>query len=262
MDYLKIAKEAAYKAGEIQLKNLNKIKSVSFKKTKGKNNILTEIDTKCEEVILSIIKDSFPTHDVLAEESGKNLENNSDYIWLIDPLDGTMNYSHSYPYFSVSIALEFSGEVICGLVYDPVHNEMFSAAKGKGAELNGAEIKVSGVEYLEYSLVVSGTFHHPEEEIMDKFIEILKNLTLRAQGVRRDGSAALDLCNVACGRYESFWEFGLNAWDMAAGTLILEEAGGKVTDLKGGKFSNYNHQLVASNGLIHNEMLELLKDYF
>ena len=262
MDYLKIAKNAAIKAGEIQLRNLNNIKSVSFKDTKGKNNILTEVDTECEEVILSIIKNNFPTHDVLAEESGKNLENSSDYIWLIDPLDGTMNYSHGYPYFSVSIALEFQGEVVCGLVYDPVHNEMFSAEKGKGAELNGSDIKVSGVEFLEYSLVVSGTFHHPEEDIMDKFLEILKSLALRAQGVRRDGSAALDLCNVACGRYESFWEFGLNAWDMAAGSLILEEAGGKVTDLKGGKFSIYDGRLVASNGLIHNEMLELLAPYF
>ena len=262
MDYLEIAKNAALKAGEIQLRNLNKIKNISFKDTKGKNNILTEIDTECEEVILSIIKDSFPTHDVLAEESGKNLANSSDYIWLVDPLDGTMNYAHSYPYFSVSIALEYKGEIICGLVYDPVKNEMFSAEKGKGAKLNDIEIKVSTVELLEYSLVVSGTFHHSDEEIMDKLIEILKKLSLKAQGVRRDGSAALDLCYVACGRYESFWELGLNPWDMAAGSLILDEAGGKVTDLKGGVFSNYNTQLVASNGLIHNEMLELLAPYF
>jgi len=262
MNYLNIAKNAAIKAGVIQLKSLNKIKTVSYKDTKGKNNILTEIDTECEAVILEVIKGNFPTHDVLAEESGKNIENNSDYIWLIDPLDGTMNYSHGYPYFSVSIALEHKGEVICGLVYDPVKNEMFSAEKGKGAQLNDIEIGVSAVELLEYSLVVSGTFHHPEEEIMDKFLKILKELSLRAQGVRRDGSAALDLCNVACGRYESFWEFGLNAWDMAAGSLILEEAGGQVTDLKGGKFSNYNHQLIASNGLIHKEMIDLLSPYF
>ncbi len=262
MDYLKIAKEAAVKAGEIQLRNLNKIKNISFKETKGKNNILTEIDTECEEVILSIIKNSFPTHDILAEESGKNYSNNSDYIWLIDPLDGTMNYAHGYPFFSVSIALEFMGNVICGLVYDPVKNEMFSAEKGKGANLNDTGINVSTVELLEYSLVVSGTFHHSDVEKMDKLIEILKNLSLNAQGVRRDGSAALDLCHVACGRYESFWELGLNPWDMAAGSLILEEAGGVVTDLKGGTFSNYKGQLVASNGLVHEEMLDLLKDYF
>ena len=262
MNYLEIAKNAAIKAGEIQLENINKIKSVSFKETKGKNNILTEVDTKCEEVILSIIISNFPNHDILAEESGKNLKNNSDYIWLIDPLDGTMNYSHGYPYFSVSIALEFKGEIICGLVYDPVHNEMFSAEKGKGAELNRSIIKVSNVENLESSLVVSGTFHHPDDDMMAKFIEILKNLTLKAQGVRRDGSAALDLCNVACGRYESFWEYGLNPWDMAAGGLILEEAGGKLTDLKGGKFSVYDGQLVASNNRIHDEMLDLLESYF
>lgn len=262
MNYLEIAKNAAIKAGEIQLRDLNKIKNISFKDTKGKNNILTEIDTECEEVILSVIKESFPTHDILAEESGKNVENNSDFIWLIDPLDGTMNYSHSYPYFSVSIALEYKGEVICGLVYDPFKNEMFSAEKGKGAYVNDNKINVSTVELLEYSLVVSGTFHHPDEEVMDKFLKILKELSLKAQGVRRDGSAALDLCYVACGRYESFWEFGLNAWDMAAGSLILEEAGGKVTDLKGGRFSNYNPRLIASNGLVHNEMVELLKDYF
>ena len=262
MDYLKIAKEAARKAGEIQLRDLNKIKNISFKDTKGKNNILTEIDTECEGVILSIIKENFPSHDILAEESGKNVENDSDYIWLIDPLDGTMNYSHSYPFFSVSIALEHKGEVICGLVYDPFKNEMFTAAKGKGAQLNDKEIKVSAVELLEFSLVVSGTFHHSDEVVMDKLIEILKNLSLKAQGVRRDGSAALDLCYVACGRYESFWELGLNPWDMAAGSLILEEAGGKVSDLKGGTFSNYKRQLIASNGHIHDEMTELLKDYF
>ena len=262
MDYLEIAKEAARKAGEIQLRDLNKIKNISFKDTKGKNNILTEIDTECEDVILSIIKKSFPTHDIVAEESGKNIENNSDFIWLIDPLDGTMNYSHSYPYFSVSIALEHKGDVICGLVYDPFKNEMFTAEKGKGAKLNGSEIKVSVVDLLEFSLVVSGTFHHADQEVMDKLIEILKNLSLKAQGVRRDGSAALDLCYVACGRYESFWELGLNPWDMAAGSLILEEAGGKVTDLKGGKFSNYNPRLIASNGLVHDEMVQLLKNYF
>lgn len=262
MDYLKIAKEAATKAGEIQLRDLNKIKNISFKDTKGKNNILTEIDTECEGVILSILKENFPSHDILAEESGKNVENNSDYIWLIDPLDGTMNYSHSYPFFSVSIALEYKGEVICGLVYDPFKNEMFTAVKGKGAKLNDKEIKVSPVELLEFSLVVSGTFHHSDEEVMNKLIEILKNLSLKAQGVRRDGSAALDLCYVACGRYESFWELGLNPWDTAAGSLILEEAGGKVSDLKGGKFSNYKRQLIASNGLIHKEMIDLLATYF
>lgn len=262
MDFLKIAKKAACQAGEVQLNSLNKIKNVSYKDTKGKNNILTEIDTQCEEIILSIIRDSFPGHDILAEESGKNLENNSDYVWLIDPLDGTMNYSHGYPFFSVSIALEHKGQTLCGLVYDPFKNEMFSAERGKGAFLNDSKIFVSAVQLLELSLVVSGTFHHPESEIMDRFLKILKELSLKAQGVRRDGSAALDLCYVACGRYESFWEFGLNAWDMAAGSLILEEAGGKVTDLKGGQFSNYNGQLVASNGLIHGEMIELLKPYF
>jgi myo-inositol-1(or 4)-monophosphatase len=262
MDFLKIAKNAALKAGEIQLRNINNIKSISYKNTKGKNNVLTDVDTECEEVILSIIKNSFPAHDVLAEESGKNLDNKSDYIWLIDPLDGTMNYSHSYPYFSVSIALEYRGQVICGVVYDPVKDEMFSSAKNKGAELNESSIKVSNISLLEDSLVVSGTFHHPEEEFMDKFIEILKNLSNKAQGVRRDGSAALDLCYVACGRYESFWEYGLNSWDMAAGALILEEAGGKVTDLKGENFEHYRGELVASNSLIHAEMMDLLKEYF
>ncbi len=262
MNFLEIAKNAAHKAGEIQLRDINKIKSISYKGIKGKNNILTEVDMECEEVILSIIKNSFPTHDVLAEESGKNLHNKSDYIWLIDPLDGTMNYFHSYPYFSVSIALEYKGQVICGVVYDPVKDEMFGSEANKGAELNESSIKVSNISLLEDSLVASGTFHHPEEGFMYKFIEILKNLSSKAQGVRRDGSAALDLCYVACGRYESFWEYGLNPWDMAAGALILEEAGGKVTDLKGSNFTHYRGELIASNSLIHGEMQDLLMPYF
>ena len=198
----------------------------------------------------------------LAEESGKHSTENSDYIWLIDPLDGTMNYSHGDPFFSVSIALEHKGEVICGVVYDPVKNELFSAEKDSGAYMNEDKIQVSRIGRLRDSLIVSGTFHHPEEEIMDKFLEILKKLSLSAQGVRRDGSAALDLCYVACGRYESFWEIGLNPWDMAAGELIVEEAGGKVTDLKGNEFTHYKGELIASNGLIHSEMAELLKPYF
>lgn len=262
MDYLATAKKAAIKAGEIQLRDINKIKSISYKDTAGKNNLLTEIDTECEGIILSIIRDSFPGHEILAEESGRHADADSEYRWLIDPLDGTMNYFHGDPFFCVSIALEHKGEIICGVVYDPVKEELFSAEKGRGAYLNEETIAVSNIERMGDSLLVSGTFHHPEEEIMDNFLEILKKLSQRAQGVRRDGSAALDLCYVACGRYESFWELGLNPWDMAAGALIVEEAGGMVTDLRGGSFTYYKGELVASNGLIHGEMIEIIKPYF
>lgn len=169
-----------------------------------------------------------------------------------------MNYSYGYPFFCVSIALEHESEIVCGVVYDPVKDEMFSAEKGKGAKLNNEAIKISDTNLLEDSLVVSGTFHHPEDQIMDKFISILHRLSKSARGVRRDGSAALDLCYVACGRYDSFWEYGLNPWDMAAGALIVEEAGGRVTNLTGGEFTIYKGELIASSGLIHNEMIKIL----
>ena len=258
MNYIEIAQTAARKAGEIQIENIGKIKNISFKEAKGKNNILTEVDTKSEEIIISTIKEKFPSHQILAEESGESIKNNSPYKWLIDPLDGTMNYSHAYPFFCVSIALELDGEIVCAVVYDPFKDEMFAAEEGKGAKLNGLAIHVSNAKLLKESLIVSGTFHHPDSEIMDKFISILKKLSITARGVRRDGSAALDLCYVACGRYDSFWEYGLNPWDMAAGALIVKEAGGSVTNLTGGEFTPYKGELISSNGFIHKEMIKIL----
>lgn len=258
MQFLSLAIEAARKAGQIQLENLGKAKSINFKDVKGKNDIVTKVDTDCETLIISILKKNFPEHSILAEEGIDNNSNNdSSYKWIVDPLDGTMNYSNDFPFFCVSIALEHEGEIILGVIYDPVRDEMFSAEKGKGAKLNGNRITVSDTDEIGDSFVVCGTFYYHDKELMDKHLAILKEVNLKVRGVRRDGSAALDLCYVACGRYDAFWECGLKAWDVAAGGLLIREAGGKITNYSGSKFSIYGGELLTSNGLIHHEMIEI-----
>ncbi|NIP31482.1 MAG: inositol monophosphatase [Candidatus Dadabacteria bacterium] len=258
MKYFKTIENIARLAGEIQVRNLGKHKSIKFKNAKGKNDIVTKVDTECEQIIISEIKKSFPDHDILAEEGGGLIDKSSPYKWLVDPLDGTMNYTHAYPYFCVSIALEYNGEIIYGLVYDPVKYEMFTAEKQKGAKINGKEIKVSKTKLLEKALVVSGTFFYEDNVLMDKHFDILKRVTKIARGVRRDGSAALDLCYVACGRFDGFWEYGLNPWDVAAGSFILKEAGGLITDFSSNHFNIYDKELVATNSKIHKELLSLI----
>lgn len=258
MDFIKVAMEAAQNAGKIQVENLGKLKSVSFKDVIGKNDIVTKIDTECEDIIIRKLRKIFPEHSILAEEGSNHNNCNSPYKWIVDPLDGTMNYSNDYPFFCVSIGLEFNNEVVLGVIYDPVRDEMFSAEKGKGAMLNGKKITVSDTKLIEDSFVVSGTFYYHDKQIMDRHLQILKNVTLNVRGIRRDGSAALDLCYVACGRFDAFWEYGLKPWDVAAGALIIGEAGGRITKYNGSEFTIYDRELITSNGLIHDEMIELL----
>jgi myo-inositol-1(or 4)-monophosphatase len=253
VEYLKIAEKAAREAGKIHLKNLGNVKKIEFK---AKNSLVTEVDKLSEELIISIIKDNFPEHDIFAEESGKHLSD-SDYLWLVDPLDGTTNYAHAYPFFSVSIALEVKGVLELGLVYDPVKDEMFTAQRGGGAYLNGAPIGVSGTAHVDECHLCTG-FVHENDQMVEENLRHFSNFIRRAQAVRRDGSAALDLCYVACGRFDGFWELGLNPWDTAAGVLIVEEAGGKVSLFSGDEYSIYMKEILTSNNLIHNEMMEIL----
>ena len=253
MNYFDTAVKAAREAGQVLIDNLGKVKEIEFK---AKNDLVTEIDLLSEHLIVDIIKSDFPDHSVLAEEGGQ-MEDVSDYRWLIDPLDGTMNYAHAYSFFSISIALEHNGEVILGVVYNPLRDEMFSAETGKGSYLNGDPIKPSNTDELSNSLLGTG-FLHEDESLVEKNLVHFSNFIWNAQGVRRDGSAALDLCYVANGRFDGFWELGLHVWDMAAGAFIVKEAGGLVTNINGGEFTPYKGEIVASNGLIHSQMVELL----
>jgi len=223
---------------------------------KAKNSLVTEVDKLSEKIIISNIKKNFPDHDIFAEESGKDFSD-SDYVWLIDPIDGTTNYAHAYPFFSISIALEIKGEVIAGLVYDPVKDEMFTAEKGKGAFLNGDPISVSKSDEIRHSHVCTG-FMHEVEWMVEANIRHFGNFIRRARAVRRDGSAALDLCYVACGRFDGFWELGLNPWDTAAAVLIVKEAGGHVSKFTGDEFSIYDKEILATNSIIDDQMIEIL----
>jgi myo-inositol-1(or 4)-monophosphatase len=255
MDFLTVAIESAKEAGRFLKLNLGKVKNIESKKEEI--NLVTEIDKGSEKKIIDFLKSRFPNHSILAEESGEtNL--GSDFKWIIDPLDGTTNYTHSFPVFCVSIALEFKGEVILGVVYDPNLDELFYAEKGKGAFLNGKRISVSKTDKLIKSMLATG-FPYNVKENPDNCIEHFVNFLMEAQAIRRLGSAALDLVYVACGRLDGFWEVNLNPWDTAAGKIIVEEAGGKVTDFYGNDFNIYTKGIVASNGLIHEQMLEVIK---
>ena len=252
-DLKRVALKAVKEGGAILMKYFGKIKSIDYK---GEINLVTEADQRSEEVILSIIKDSYPNHRILAEETGES-GNSSSFKWIIDPLDGTTNYAHGYPCFCVSLAIEYEEEVIYGAVYDPVKDALFTAEKGKGAFINGKAIKTSSTKQLDQSLLCTG-FPYDVRDDMDSNILNFRTFLMKAQAVRRDGSAALDLCHTAAGRFDGFWEQKLFPWDVAAGGLLVTEAGGKLTNFTGGNFSIYDKEIVASNGLIHDQMVEAL----
>jgi myo-inositol-1(or 4)-monophosphatase len=226
---------------------------------KGDVDLVTVADRKSEALILERIRKQFPTHDVMGEE-GTRIETGSDYKWYVDPLDGTTNFAHGYPVFCVSLAVERLGQRIAGVIYDPTRDEMFSAELGGGARLNDAAMHVSTIANLGECLV--GTGFPSQKRHKNPNIYFYQQLTLRTHGVRRAGSAALDLCNVASGRYEGFWEFNLNPWDTAAGVLMVEEAGGKVTDFSGGEFQIASRETLASNGLVHDALLHEFQEIF
>jgi myo-inositol-1(or 4)-monophosphatase len=220
-------------------------------------DLVTEADLASEKFIIEQIRSHYPRHAILAEESGVSEVANAEYKWIIDPLDGTTNYAHGYPCFGVSIGLERSGELVIGVVYDPTRDEMFAAEKGAGATLNGRRMRVSNTDDLKRALVCTGFPYNVRER--HDFTREWRNFTLHAHGVRRDGSAALDLAYVAAGRFDAFWEDGLNPWDMAAGALLVTEAGGVVTNYTGGPLNIYQPPVIASNGLIHEDMRRVLR---
>jgi myo-inositol-1(or 4)-monophosphatase len=224
---------------------------------KGDVDLVTVADRESEALILERIRKPFPTHDVMGEE-GTRIETGSEYKWYVDPLDGTTNFAHGYPVFCVSLAVERRGQRVAGVIYDPTRDEMFSAELGSGARLNGQAIHVSATANLGECLVATG--FPSQKRHKNPNIYFYHQITLRTHGVRRAGSAALDLCNVASGRYDGFWEFNLNPWDTAAGVLMVEEAGGKVTDFSGGQFQIASRETLASNGPVHAALLREFKE--
>ena len=252
---LNFAIETARAAGHLLLEKYGRITAVT---KKGDYNLVTEADLASEALIIERIKSHYPRHMILAEESGDTIVVDGDkrLKWIIDPLDGTTNFAHGYPCFCITIALENEGELVIGVTYDPTRNELFTAEKGRGASLNFKPIHVSSTGQLSESLVVTG-FPYNFKDNPD-FARHLNNFLLGARGVRRDGSAAIDMAYVACGRFDGFWEEGLNPWDVAAGVLMITEAGGSVTNYDGSPLSIYKPPICASNGLIHNEMLAVL----
>jgi myo-inositol-1(or 4)-monophosphatase len=246
--------EAAEESGKILADNFGGKFKISSKAVVS--NLVTEIDHKSEQKIISIIRRDFPDHSILTEES-EGLTKDSDYRWIIDPIDGTVNYAHGIPITCVSIAVEKKGEVILGVVYNPMGGEYFFAEKGKGAFLNNRRISVSKNSDIEKSLLVTG-FPYNSSTFKPNPVRLFRKFIMLNVPIRRLGSAALDLCWTACGRFDGFWEYNLNAWDVAAGSLILQEAGGKLSNFKGGKYSIHMKEILATNGRIHSNMLKII----
>lgn len=248
--------EIAREAGALLMGYFHRRVKIEYK---GDADLVTEADRASEKLILERIRTHWPSHEVIGEE-GARIETGGDYRWYVDPLDGTTNFAHGFPVFCVSLGLAFKGERKAAVVYDPTRDELFAAERGRGAVLNGEKIEVSKTTKLLQSLVGTGFPSHKRHK--NPNIYFYHQLTLRSHGVRRAGSAALDLTSVAAGRLDGFWEFNLNAWDTAAGVLIVEEAGGKVTGIDGQPMAITDRDVVATNGLIHSELLHEFKEIF
>ena len=253
MDIKGVAIDMAKRAGGLLKKNLGRARKVEFK---GAVDIVTEMDLLSEELIVKAIRKNFPGHAILTEESGE-MATGSPFRWIVDPLDGTTNYTHGYPAFCVSIAFEEKGEVTFGVVYGPMLDELFISERGKGAYLNGKRIRVSKTGMLGSSLLATG-FPYDLRTSSENNLGHFSNFALRSQAIRRAGSAALDLSYVGCARFDGFWELKLKPWDLAAASLIVKEAGGRISDFKNNPFSIYCQDVLATNGLIHDEMVTVL----
>jgi myo-inositol-1(or 4)-monophosphatase len=254
----RVAREAVAAAGARLREAWRESKTVEYK---GAIDLVTEADREIEKLVVDRLRWEFPQHVIVAEEasSGRKLERppGDSLAWYLDPLDGTTNFAHGYPQFAVSLALARGAEPLLGIVYDPTRDETFFARRGEGASLNGDPIHVSTVNDLDKALLATG-FPYDRRERADFYLAFLGDFLRRAQGVRRLGSAALDLCALACGRFDGFWELKLKPWDTAAGALIVQEAGGKVSDFHGAPFDLYGEQILASNGRIHEAMANVL----
>ncbi len=252
-DYRQFIETVAVEAGALLLERLNDLHTVQYK---GEINLVTEADRLSEALIVERIRRAFPGHDILAEESPETMKG-SCFRWIIDPLDGTTNYAHGYPIFCVSVALEVEGEIRLGAVYNPMLSELFVAENGEGAFLNGRRLAVSRAAKLSQSLLATG-FPYDLRENRNNNFAYYRAMAMNAQAVRRAGAAALDLAYVAAGRFDGFWELRLMPWDTAAGWLLVTEAGGIVTDLRGDPYQLHSPHMLASNSLIHGEMTDIL----
>lgn len=254
---LNIAMRAARAGGKVLLRYFDRVDQIQVQ-TKSRNDFVSEVDRGSEAAIVQEIKARFPHHAILAEESGAH--GSGDYQWIIDPLDGTTNYLHGFPQFSVSIALRLRGQLECAVVYDPLREEMFTAARGEGAQLNDRRIRVAARSSLDGALIGTG-FPFRDQSQIDAYLGMFKAMTLATAGLRRPGSAALDLAYVAAGRTDGFWELGLSPWDFAGGALLINEAGGIVTDLSGGSRYFDTGNLVGGNIKVHQDMLGVLRPF-
>ena len=246
--FLEVAVETALEAGGILVSEFDHPAKISYK---GEVDLVTQADKRSEEAIVRRLKGYFPKHAIVAEEGGGQ-EGDGRHRWIVDPLDGTTNFAHGYPCFAVSIGFEQEGELVAGVIYQPITKELFTASRGEGAFLNERRIQVSQIEHLSTSLLATG--FPSTKRARNPNIHYYWNFTLRSHGVRRDGSAALDLASVACGRFDGFWEFGLHPWDTAAGVLMVREAGGVVTSFSGQPYHVGDYETLASNGRIHIEL--------
>jgi myo-inositol-1(or 4)-monophosphatase len=260
---LNTAIKAAKEAGNIITSYAKRIDELTIE-NKAANDFVSQVDKEAENTIIRILKRAYPDHSILAEESGEHIIPDSEYEWIIDPLDGTTNYLYGIPQYAVSIGLKHQGRMLVGVVFDPLKEELFAAARGEGATLNNRRIRVTPRLSMESALLVTGIPYRPDQNL-DLYLETLRVLVPGTAGIRRPGSAALDLAYVAAGRYDGFWEFSLNQWDIAAGVLLVQEAGGIVGDLKGGNKHLESGDIIAASPKVFKEMAQrlhpVLKDY-
>ena len=256
---LNIAIDAARNAGNIILRSIDKLDRIKIE-VKAQNDFVTQVDRKAEEVIIEAIHKAYPQHGILAEESGTYNED-SEYMWIIDPLDGTTNFLHGFPQYAVSIGLQLKGRMEVAVVFDPFKNELFSAARGDGAQLNGKRLRVTDHKGIKGALLGTG-FPFKQPQHLDTYLETFKAVHPQAAGIRRAGSAALDLAYVAAGRLDGFWEIGLSPWDMAAGVLLVREAGGIVTDFSGEGNYLETGNVVAGASKVFPALFETIKPHF
>jgi myo-inositol-1(or 4)-monophosphatase len=257
---LNIAVKAARRAALVINRASNDIDSLKVS-NKSTNDFVTEVDRAAESAIIEVLREAYPTYGILAEESGESgASNGSEFQWIIDPLDGTTNYIHGFPQYAISIALAQQGKIVQGLVFDPTRNELFTATKGAGAFLNERRIRVAKRDKLADGLIGTG-FPYRDFEHLDAYLNIFKELTQKTAGMRRPGAASLDLAYVACGRLDGFWEFGLAPWDCAAGSLLISEAGGLVSDLAGDTNYLETGNIVAGSPKIFAQLLQIITNH-
>lgn len=255
---LNIALKAARLAGEVITRSIDRLSSIEISE-KQKNDYVTDIDRKAEQVIIDTIRRAYPSHGILAEESGAT--KGDDYLWIIDPLDGTTNFIHGYPHFAVSIGITYRNQLEHGLIFDPIRQEIFTASRGQGAQLNNRRIRVSSCSLFDKALLATG-LPYRKHDFLKTYLQTLASVTEKTDDVRRSGSAALDLAYVAASRLDGYWEFGLSAWDLAAGALMVREAGGFISDCNGGEDFLQRGDIVAATPKIYKQLLPLIKESF